>query len=157
MRRFARIAGAVMIAAGVLTLAWAFTVWRWQDPFTALYTHWQQGRLADQYEHLLAGLSGPALLLWSFAGRYGLGWDAPWYVARLFVLGYAPAPGFVIALAWAAAAGQLAALAAGRYAPYPAAAERPPRGPLRRLIRTLVLAQRRRQRASEAEVRALHG
>ena len=54
MRRFARIAGAVMIAAGVLTLAWAFTVWRWQDPFTALYTHWQQGRLADQYEHLLA-------------------------------------------------------------------------------------------------------
>jgi sortase A len=54
MRRFARIAGAVMIAAGVLTLAWTVTVWRWQDPFTALYTHWQQGRLADQYEHLLA-------------------------------------------------------------------------------------------------------
>jgi sortase A len=53
MRRFARIAGAVMIAAGVLTLAWAVTVWRWQDPFTALYTHWQQGRLADQYERLL--------------------------------------------------------------------------------------------------------
>jgi hypothetical protein len=54
MRRFARIAGAAMIAAGVLTLAWAVTVWRWQDPFTALYTHWQQGRLADQYQHLLA-------------------------------------------------------------------------------------------------------
>ena len=40
-------------------------------------------------------------------------------------------PGFVIALACAAAAGQLVALVGGRYAPYPSAAERPPRGPLR--------------------------
>ena len=62
-----------------------------------------------------------------------------------------------IALAWAAAAGQLVALAAGRYAPYPTAAERPPRGPLRQTMRSLVLAQRRRRRASEAAPRALHG
>jgi sortase A len=54
MRRIARLAGAVMIAAGLLTLAWALVVWRWQDPFTAVYTHWQQNRLADQYERLLA-------------------------------------------------------------------------------------------------------
>ncbi|HEY3542118.1 MAG TPA: class E sortase [Gaiellaceae bacterium] len=32
----------------MLTLAWAVCVWRWQDPFTALYTHWQQGKLAQQ-------------------------------------------------------------------------------------------------------------
>ncbi|MDX6666550.1 MAG: aminopeptidase YwaD, partial [Solirubrobacteraceae bacterium] len=75
---------------------------------------------------LLLGFSGPVLLLWTFASRYGLGFDAPWYVAWLFALGYAPLPGFVIALAWAAAAGQLLALAGGRYAPYPSAAERPP-------------------------------
>jgi Peptidase family M28 len=106
---------------------------------------------------LVAGFAGPALLLWSFAGRYGLGWDAPWYVARLFALGYAPLPAFVIALAWAAAAGQLVALAAGRYAPYPSAAERPPRGPLRESIRRLVLARRRRRHASEPPARALHG
>jgi hypothetical protein len=93
---------------------------------------------------LVAGFAGPLLLLWSFAGRYGLGWDAPWYVAWLFALGYAPLPGFVIALAWAAAAGQLAALVGGRYAPYPSAAERPPRGPLRETVRRLVLAQRQR-------------
>jgi sortase A len=54
MRRTARIAGALMIAAGVLTLAWALVVWRWQDPFTALYTHWQQGRLSAGLERRFA-------------------------------------------------------------------------------------------------------
>jgi sortase A len=54
MRRAARILGTLMIVGGVLTLAWAVLVWRWQDPFTALYTHWQQGKLADSYKHLVA-------------------------------------------------------------------------------------------------------
>ena len=107
---------------------------------------------------LLLGFSGPAVLVWSFASRYGLGLDAPWYIAWLFSLGYAPLPGFVIGLGWAAAAGQLLALAGRRYAPYPSAAERPPRGPIRETIRRLVLAQRRRRRlASEELQRALHG
>jgi sortase A len=48
MRRIARLTGALLVGAGVLTLAWALVVWRWQDPFTALYTHWQQGKLAKQ-------------------------------------------------------------------------------------------------------------
>jgi sortase A len=48
MRRIARTTGALLIGAGVLTLAWAVVVWRWQDPFTALYTHWQQDKLAKQ-------------------------------------------------------------------------------------------------------------
>ncbi len=39
-----------MIAGGVLTLGWAVLVWRWQDPFTALYTHWQQQKLAHSLE-----------------------------------------------------------------------------------------------------------
>jgi hypothetical protein len=106
---------------------------------------------------LAVGFAGPALLLWSFAGRYGLGWDAPWYVASLFAVGYAPVPAFVIALGWAAAAGQLAALACDRYAPYPSAAERPPRGPFRELVRRAVLAQRRRRRGAAPERRASHG
>jgi hypothetical protein len=104
---------------------------------------------------LAAGFSGVALLAWSFADRYGLGWDTPWYVAWLFALGYAPLPLFVIGLGWAAAAAQLLALASGRYAPYPSAAERPPLGPVRRTVRRLVLAQRR-GRAPEPP-RALHG
>jgi sortase A len=48
MHRAARVTGSLLIVAGVLTLAWAIVVWRWQDPFTALYTHWQQGKLAHQ-------------------------------------------------------------------------------------------------------------
>ena len=98
----------------------------------------------------LAGFLGPGYLVWSFATHYGLGWDAPWYVVKLFAVGYAPLPLFVIGLAWLAAAGQLAALAAGRYAPYPAPQERPRRGPVRELIRTLVLAPRRRAGTTEA-------
>jgi hypothetical protein len=56
----------------------------------------------------------------------------------------------LIGLGWLAAAGQLAALAGNRYAPYPAAHERPRRGPVRELLRTLLLAHRRRAAAAEA-------
>lgn len=93
---------------------------------------------------LALGLVGPAYLVWTFATRFGLGWDAPWYVLQLFAVGYAPRVLFVIALAWLAAAGQLFALTANRYAPYPAPGVGPRRGPIRDLLRTLVLAQRRR-------------
>jgi hypothetical protein len=90
------------------------------------------------------GLAGPGYLLWTFASGYRLGWDAPWFIAQLFAVGYAPRTLFVIALAFLAAAGQLVAVAGNRYAPYPEPGERPERGPIRELIRTLVLAQRRR-------------
>jgi len=62
-------------------------------------------------------------------------------------------------LTWLAGAAQLAALAVGRYAPYPAPRERPARGPLRELVRRVVLAERarRRRRASEDTRRALEG
>ena len=46
-----RIASRLLIGAGVLLLVWAIVVWRWQDPFTGLYTHWQQqelGRALDR-------------------------------------------------------------------------------------------------------------
>ena len=49
-RRAARWLGTLMIAGGVLTLAWVLTVWLWQDPFTALYTTIQQHRLESGYE-----------------------------------------------------------------------------------------------------------
>jgi Peptidase family M28 len=98
----------------------------------------------------LAGFAGPVYLVWSFATRYGLGWDAPWYLAELFATGYAPLTLLVIGLGWLAAAGQLGALTAGRYAPYPELQERPRRGPLRELIRALVLTQRRRAAIAES-------
>jgi sortase A len=50
MRRAVRLLGTLLAVAGVLTLLWALLVWRWQDPFTALYTKWKQHQLASQYD-----------------------------------------------------------------------------------------------------------
>jgi hypothetical protein len=106
---------------------------------------------------LAAGFLGPAWVLGSFATRYGLGWDTPWYVLELRAVGYLPLGVVPVVVAWLAGAAQLTALAAGRYAPYPSAAERPPRGPVRQTIRRIVLASRGRRRATHAERRALEG
>jgi sortase A len=50
MRRLSRIAGTLLVVAGLGMLAWVLVVWRWQDPFTALYTHWKQHQLSQAYE-----------------------------------------------------------------------------------------------------------
>jgi sortase A len=55
MGRALRIAARVLIGAGVLLSAWAIVVWRWQDPFTALYTHWEQQKLGHALARELAG------------------------------------------------------------------------------------------------------
>jgi hypothetical protein len=99
------------------------------------------------------GFLGPFLLVLAFATRYGLGLDAPWYLAELVAVHYVPLPTFLIALAWLAVAGQLAALAARRYAPYPRARERG-LGPIRSTIRGIVLAQRSRRSVSAERRRA---
>ena len=116
----------------------------------------QSRRPAARAGVFLIGLLGPAYLVWSFATHYRLGWDAPWYIVKLFAVGYAPLSLLVIGLAWLAAAGQVAALAADRYSPYPAPGERPRRGPLRELIRTLVFAPRRRASATGQARRAVN-
>jgi sortase A len=50
VRRTSRILGSLLIVAGALTLTWVVLVWRWQDPFTALYTHFEQAQLSKNYE-----------------------------------------------------------------------------------------------------------
>jgi Peptidase family M28 len=101
-----------------------------------------------------AGYVGPALLVGSFAFRYGLGWDAPWYVLELRALGYVPFAVVLVTVPWLAAAGQVTALAAGRYAPYPDASERPRLGPGRRVLRRIVLGVRQRRVASRERAAA---
>jgi hypothetical protein len=81
------------------------------------------------------GFAGPVVLLGSLAIRFGLGLDAPWYLAGLAAVGYLPATAVLGAVAWLAAAGQVGALTFGRYAAYPS------RG-LRRRVGALALARR---------------
>jgi len=50
MRRFTRILGTLLIVAGLGTLAWAVTVWQWQDPFTAVVNRLEQRELAQDFE-----------------------------------------------------------------------------------------------------------
>jgi hypothetical protein len=97
----------------------------------------------------VAGLLGPGLVLISIGWRFGLGFDAPWYLLQLVSVGYVKAAVALIAVAGAAPAAQLAATAAGRYAPYPDRDERRRRGPIRGLIRTVVLGVRARRREAE--------
>jgi hypothetical protein len=89
------------------------------------------------------GLVGPLLLLGSLAFRYELGLDALWYLIALTSVGFVPVALVLAFLAWGAAAAQVGAVAAGRYTPYPAAEDRPPRGPIRESIRQAVLYSRR--------------
>jgi len=96
---------------------------------------------------LLLGLAGPALIVASLGVRFGLGFDTPWYLAVLAAVGYIHVPAVAITLGGAACAAQLAAVTLNRYAPYPDRHERAPRGPIRELVRAIVLATRNRRRA----------
>jgi hypothetical protein len=102
----------------------------------------------------LIGLVGPALLLGSLAIRFGLGLDSPWYLARLTAGGWVPLPLLLTFLAWLAAAGQLAAIAAGRYAPYPSRDERPRRGLVGQLVHRWVVTSRARRRKRDVRERS---
>jgi sortase A len=60
MRRGIRIAGTALIVFGVLGVAWTLAVWLWQDPFTGLYTRWEQHHLAQQYDRFATQWRPPA-------------------------------------------------------------------------------------------------
>jgi sortase A len=60
MRRAARITGTLMIVAGVCSIGWVLLVWQWQDPFTAIYTKYQQHKLASSFAHRFAEYTPPA-------------------------------------------------------------------------------------------------
>ena len=113
-------------------------------------TPWLRGAL------FAVGGAGPALFLLSFATRFDLGLDAPWYLLTLISAGYVPWIAVLIAFAWLAPAPQLAALTTGRYAPYPEPDDRTKRGPLREVVRRSVVAARHR-RAPGADRDALEG
>ena len=50
MRKLMRLTGSLLIIAGVGTLAWAITVWQWQDPVTAVVNRVEQRELSQSLE-----------------------------------------------------------------------------------------------------------
>jgi sortase A len=58
--RAARILSRVLIGAGLLLIIWTIVVWQWQDPFTALFTYWQQEKLAHELDRELEAYRPPA-------------------------------------------------------------------------------------------------
>jgi sortase A len=97
-RRLARLAGSLLVAAGVLTIAWCLVVWQWQDPATAVYTWWQQRELDSTYSSavddfrlpvLPAPSQGPAVRhripVTTVAREYRAGLDVGAPVGRLHV------------------------------------------------------------------------
>ena len=117
----------------------------------------RSGHVTARAVVLVVGLLGPGAILVSLGVRFGLGFDAPWYLLELTSIGYVHVPAVAITLAGTACAAQLATVAAGRYAPYPPASQRPRRGPLRELVRTVVLTSRARRRVTEERRRAFGG
>jgi Peptidase family M28 len=150
------LAGLSLLVVGTNPFALLFLlptlhVWLWLPQL-------RNAALAARLGVLVLGLAGPALLVGSFAARFGLGWDALWYLAELRAIDYVPFVVMPLLVIWLAATGQLAALATRRYAPYPAAEELPPRGPLRRVLRAAIIGIRtRRRRASGGALEALEG
>ena len=53
MRRLVSLLGTLLIVGGLGAVAWGLVVWRWQDPFTALYTAYEQRQLESRYEERL--------------------------------------------------------------------------------------------------------
>jgi hypothetical protein len=140
---------AAMLGLGIVALVVAA-----QNPFALLFVlpsvhAWlwlphasERGRPVALAVYAL-GFVGPLILLGSFALRFELGLDAPWYLLALTSVGYVPVPLVIAFLGWGAVAAQTGAVAVGRYAPYPGAHERPARGPLRESVRQAVLLTRR--------------
>jgi sortase A len=54
-----RITGTLLAIGGVLLLVWVVVVWRWQDPFTALYTTWKQHQLSSSYDRRAEAYNPP--------------------------------------------------------------------------------------------------
>jgi sortase A len=61
MRRTLHVVGTLMVVAGLLVLAWAVTVWRWQDPFTALLHEREQRSLERSYDRRVDASDLPQL------------------------------------------------------------------------------------------------
>ena len=49
-RRTLRFLSHALIVLGILAFVWAFVIWKWNDPVTAVYTWYEQGKLTHTYD-----------------------------------------------------------------------------------------------------------
>jgi len=49
-RRTLRIISHTLIVLAILMFVWAFVIWKWNDPVTAVYTWYEQGKLTHSYD-----------------------------------------------------------------------------------------------------------
>ncbi len=152
---------AAMLALGVIALLVIAT-----NPYALIFVlptahiwlwlpHLRDSKPGARLLLLAAGLIGPFILVGSFMFRFGLGFDAPWYLAELVAINYVSIVAFFLVVCWLATAAQLTAIAAGRYAPYPSEAERPPLGPIRSTVRAIALAISGGRRTRRTDDRAV--
>jgi sortase A len=59
--RIVRLFGTVLVVAGIGLVAWTITVWRWQDPFTGIYTRIEQHKLGHAYAKQVSSWRGPVV------------------------------------------------------------------------------------------------
>jgi len=57
LRRLLRLFSVLILVAGAGTLGWAGLTWRWEDPFTSVYTTLEQRELSRSYERRAAQFS----------------------------------------------------------------------------------------------------
>ena len=105
---------------------------------------------------LALGLLGPLILTLSFATRFDLGSDAPWYLLSLVAAGYVPWVAVLLGLVWLAVAAQLATLVSGRYAPFPDVQAGGPGNRAGALLARMVASPAKR-RATQQAPEALEG
>ena len=51
--RLSRWLGTILIVVGLGAFGWAFATWKWEDPFTSVYTAWEQRKLDSELSSLV--------------------------------------------------------------------------------------------------------
>ena len=151
-----------LIALGLVALVLVAT-----NPFSLVYLlpslyawHWlPQAHASSPVVRgvlLTLGLAGPLILTLSFATRFDLGGDAPWYLLSLVANGYVPWVAVLLGLVWLAVAAQFATLASGRYGPFSDVRSRGPGNRAGTLL-ARVIGSPSRHRAPQKAPDALEG
>jgi sortase A len=70
MRRLLRWLGTLLILGGLGLLAWSVAVWRWEDPFTSLYTSYEQRQLTENLHDRFVTFGEPTVDPAADARRY---------------------------------------------------------------------------------------